>query len=220
MPKKIALLLQGITEEEQRAMMACGCLHTAQYEKGVVIFSAGSTTRQLGIIQAGHVSIENIDLWGSRRILSKLAPGHVFGETYAITGTPLMVDAIAADDCRVLLLDVHAILHDPACKNTTWSKTISSHLLQIAARKNLLLSARIFQTSFKKARPRIASYLTAIARTTGQTEFDIPFDRQELADYLNLDRSALSKELGRMRDDGILTFHKNHFRLMQQTEDA
>lgn len=200
-------------------MEACGCLRAARCAKGAVIFRTGETTRQLGIVRAGRVSIEHIDLWGGRHILSKLGPGHVFGEVYAITGAQLMVDAVASEDCSLLLLDVRTVLHDPVQQETSWAKTIARRLLQISAGKNLLLSARMFQTSFKKARPRIEAYLTSVARATGRTEFDIPFDRQELADYLNLDRSALSKELGRMREEGLLAFRKNHFQLLQAVDE-
>ena len=81
----------------------------------------------------------------------------------------------------------------------------------ISAKKNLARSIRTFQISFKKCRPRITAYLSGIARQSGSNEFDIPFNRQELADYLNLDRSALSKELMHMKNEGWVDYHKNHF---------
>ena len=123
-----------------------------------------------------------------------------------------MVDAVSARESEVLFLDLDAVQDCPICSGQ-WAGTIQSNLLKVFARKNLTLSQRIFCTSAKTIRGRLLTYLSAQAVQHGSSSFEIPFNRQQLADYLNLDRSALSKELGKMRQEGLLEFQKNRFTL-------
>ena len=136
--------------------------------------------------------------------------------TYAFCGDALMVDAVAAEDCTVLLLSTR-VLSDarvsPAVRDT-----LLRNLLAVSMRKSLSLSQRIFCTTPKTVRGRLLTYFSAQAAKAGGLEFDVPFNRQQMADYLNLDRSALSKELCKMRDEGLLEFEKNHFRLNELPE--
>ncbi len=219
MEKMMSPLFRGVTEKELADMRSRGCLRETGCRKGGIIFRTGEVTNLLGIVVSGSVNVENIDLWGNRRILSNIAPGESFGETYAVTGETLMVDAAAAEDSRILLVDAAGIIRRETYADLSWSGKISRNLLMISAGKNLMLSSRILQSSFKRSRPRIMSYLSSVSVRTGSLAFDIPFDRQALADYLNLDRSALSKELCRMRDEGLIEFRKNHFRLLSQHEN-
>ena len=125
----------------------------------------------------------------------------------------MMVDAVAGEDAVIAFLSLEVVR---ACKNMTneWHGKLLTNLLQVSVRKNLVLSTRIFCTSGKTIRSRLLTYLTGQQVKAGSTTFQIPFDRQQLADYLNVDRSALSKELGKMRDEGIVDFYKNSFRLL------
>lgn len=206
-------LFAGLSEDEYADMQRCGCLTEKRFTKGETVFRAGDTTRVLGVVVSGRVRIENINLWGGRSLLADAAPGQIFGETYAVTGEALLVDAIATEDSRILFMDA-AGLSRGRYAAASWHGKVLNNLLLLAVGKNLGLSVRAFQTSFKKIRPRIEAYLSGIALRTGSREFDIPFDRQALADYLNVDRSALSKELARMRREGLITFRKNHFKLL------
>ena len=212
-------LFVDLLEEEYHDMRSCGCMREKNYKKDECILHTGEKNNEAGVVLYGSVNIENIDLWGKRTILSNIVQGQIFGETYAITGDILLVDAVAAEDSRILFLNGAGIVHGHH-SDRTWHKKVILNLLRISNRKNIELSARIFQTSFKKTRPRIESYLTAVSRKSNAREFDIPFNRQQLADYLNLDRSALSKELMHMRDEGLLDFHKNHFRLYELIDDS
>ena len=155
-----------------------------------------------------------IDLWGNKSILSSIAPGQIFAETYAICRKPLLVDVTAAAPCEILFLNLEFLARsfsEPgSCRDA-----IMQNLFAICVRKNLILSNRIFCTTPKTVRGRLLVYLSSESAKAGSTSFTIPFDRQGLAAYLNLDRSALSKELGRMKKDGILDFKKNHFILYQ-----
>ena len=142
--------------------------------------------------------------------MSYISPGHVFAETYALTGEPLMVDAVASETSVILFLDIDKLMSSQF-ENTHCKDTILNNLLHISIQKNLTLSNRIFCTSPKTIRERLLIYLSNESRKAGSQEFVIPFDRQQLADYLCVDRSAMSAQLCALRDDGILKFKKNHF---------
>jgi len=206
-------VFRGLTEDELHEMQSLHCLTEKQYRKDECVFYMGDTTTRLGIVQSGSINIESVDLWGNRSILSNIEPGGVFAETYALTGEELQVDAVATEKTTVLFLDVKKVLQKP---DTSWYRKLLQNLLMISSKKNLHLSSRIFYTTPKKIRPRVQSYLSACARKAGSNEFDIPFDRQELADFLNLDRSALSKELSHMKEEGLLDYRKNHFVLFEE----
>ena len=145
-----------------------------------------------------------------------MGEGQAFAETYAFCGEPLMVDVLAAADCEVLFLNTAALSRPHA--EHSWQDRLLRNLLRVSMKKNLALSRRILCTAPKTVRGRLLTYLSGQAVQAGGMEFDLPFNRQQLADYLNLDRSALSKELCRMRDEGLLTFRKNHFVLRQLPE--
>ena len=194
--KKIASpLFQDLSEAELDTLAAAGHLRTRQFAKHEVIFHAGSCVREIGIVLRGSVHIENLDLWGTKSILSSVGAGQAFAETYAFCGEALMVDAVAAEHCEILFLHT-----------------------AVSMRKNLSLSQRIFCTTPKTVRGRLLTYFSAQAARCGRMEFEVPFNRQQMADYLNLDRSALSKELCKMRDEGLLEFDKNRFVLKQLPE--
>lgn len=209
-------LFRGLTDDDIAQMEHCHCLRQKSFSRRQTIFRAGDAVHEIGIVLHGAVHIESIDLWGNKSILSEVSEGQAFAETYAFCGEPLMVDAIAAEDCAVLFLDVSAL----SCPHAEhrWQDQLLRNLLHISMKKNLGLSRRIFCTTPKTVRGRLLTYLSGQAVQAGGMEFDLPFNRQQLADYLNLDRSALSKELGRMRDEGLLTFNKNHFVLKQLPE--
>ena len=212
MEKFLSPVFQGINDTEWQKMQTIQCMHQASFAKNAVIFHAGSMISDAGIVMRGSVNIEINDLWGNRSILSNVSAGHIFAETYALSREPLMVDVVSAEDCEVLFLNLSA-LTDPLYANDSWQRKFMKNILNACVQKNQVLSNRIFCTTPKSTRARILTYLSYQADKEGRTTFRIPFNRQQMADYLNLDRSALSKELGRMRDEGILEFRKNQFTL-------
>ena len=214
--KKIASpLFQDLSEAELDTLAAAGHLRTRQFAKHEVIFHAGSCVREIGIVLRGSVHIENLDLWGTKSILSSAGAGQAFAETYALCGDVMMVDAVAAEECEVLFVNISAF--SGGAPGTVHEKLLRN-LLTVSMRKNLSLSQRIFCTTPKTVRGRLLTYFSAQAARSGSLQFEIPFNRQQLADYLNLDRSALSKELCKMRDEGLLTFEKNRFALNELPE--
>ncbi|HAD19540.1 MAG TPA: Crp/Fnr family transcriptional regulator [Lachnospiraceae bacterium] len=196
---------------------AWSALHALEknYAKDAVIYSAGDTVSSLGLVLYGSVRIESMDLLGNRRILSHIRPGDVFAETYAFQGDlPLLTDAVANEDCRILFLETSRKTLS-RYHGQIWHERLLMNLLAISNQKNFHLAARSFHTSPHNIRDRVIAFLSSQAVSSHSSEFDIPFDRQQMADYLNLDRSALSKELGRMRRDGLIDFRKNHFQILR-----
>lgn len=217
MGKILSPLFAGLSKEEYTDMRKCECLQEQSFDKGEVILTAGDQTIYMGLILSGQVSIEINNIWGGRSMLNKLGPGEIFGESYAITGESLVVEAVAIEVSRILMINIAGLFQGHHA-DANWHSKLLRNVLLLSARKNVALSQRAFLLSFTKIRGRLDAYLSAQALETGQMKFDIPFNRQELADYLNVDRSALSKELTHMRDEGLIEFNKNHFRILQIKE--
>ena len=208
------ILFQGMTEDEISQCLAS--LHATEksYKKGSIILHAGDITDRMGMVLSGSVTVESNDEWGNCTILSHVGPSQYFAETYALLPDEVMlVDVKANEDCKILFVYTGHILG--SLPTATWKEKLVKNLLCISARKNLTLSGRSFHTSPKSARGRLLSYLNTVSLQKHSTEFDIPFDRQQLADYLNLERTNMSKELTRMQKDGIIECRKSHFRLIK-----
>ncbi len=200
------LLFRGMSEEAISGALQVLKAREKRFEKGESLFTAGTVTEQFGLVLEGSVTVESNDAWGNRTIISHIGCGQVFAETYAmLENEPMLVDVTANEDCQILFLKYRSIKDEP------WAMKFLTNLLTISAHKNLNLSRRSFHTSPKTIRGRVMSYLNSVSLHEGSREFDIPFDRQQLADYLNLERSALSKEIGKMQRDGLIDVRKNHF---------
>lgn len=189
------------------------------YKKDALILTASDTTKRFGLVLDGSVTIESNDIWGNRTILSHVAKGQFFAETYALLEDEvLLVDVRANENCRVRFFTIGS-LKNLRQINEPWAIKFICNMLEISARKNLTLSGRSFHISPRTIRERLLSYLNTISLQKHSTEFDIPFDRQQLADYLNVDRSALSNELSKLQNNGVITFRKNHFILLNGEAD-
>ncbi|MBQ9815788.1 MAG: Crp/Fnr family transcriptional regulator [Lachnospiraceae bacterium] len=199
-------LFKGMSPVEIDACLKNLNAQAKKYKRGSIILHAGDHTSRMGLVISGSVTIESNDIWGNLTVLSHAGAGQFFAETYAMLPDEVMlVDVRANEDCEILFLSISGMLENPV---------LTRRLLMITARKNLLLSGRSFHTAPKSARSRILAYLHTVSLQKGSAAFDIPFSRQQMADYLNLERTALSKELGRMRRDGIIECRKNHFVLL------
>ncbi len=213
------MLFQGTTPDEVKAMLGCLQAEQKTYQKGEIIYRMGDAVPAMGLVLSGSVSIENDDIWGNKSIPDTAGPGQAFAETYAcVPSEPMMVSVVASEKTEVLFLNIRQILQ--VCSNScSHHNKIIQNLLSVSARKNLNLSRRIFHTSAKSIRGRLLSYLSYQAIKNGSREFDIPFSRQQLADYLSVDRSALSNELSKMQKDGLLQANRSHFILLKTLED-
>lgn len=208
------VLFRGIQASEIEEMMSCLGARETKYKKGEFIYRTGDLVESMGLVLSGNVHIENDDIWGNKSLLDSVGPGQFFAETYAcLPGEPMMVNVLARQDSEILFINIRRVMK--VCPNTCahHSKLIQN-LLTLSAQKNLNLSRRIFHTSSKTIRGRLLSYLSSEALRQGKYEFTIPYNRQQLADYLGVDRSALSNELSKMQKDGILITDKNYFKLM------
>ena len=207
------MLFRGTNAEEAKAMLQCLGGYKKHYRKGDAILRAGECVSSMGLILSGSANIEIDDVWGNKTILAHAEAGQMFAETYAfLPGEPLMASVIACESSDVLFLNAARVL-------TTCPQSCAHHnrlirnLLEILAQNNLALSLRSLHTSSKTIRGRLLSYLSEQAKRSGSYRFTIPFNRQQLADYLGVDRSAMSGELVKMQREGILTCHRSSFEL-------
>lgn len=208
------LLFRGANADEIRAMLGCLQAFAKKYNKSETIFRVGDTVSTMGLVLAGAVSIENDDIWGNHHIISHVSRGQIFGETQAcMTSTPLLANVVAAEDCEVLFLDVGRIIK--VCSNNCQHHSnVIRNLLTVLAERNYSLSNKMMHTRSKSTRDRLLAYLSDESMKNASSIFTIPFNRQQLADYLGVDRSAMSNELSKMQKDGILCFNKNKFELL------
>ena len=208
-------LFRGMDDAEISAALAALCAKAASYEKDAAILPAGNTSERMGLVLAGSVTIESNDIWGNRTILSRVGQGETFAETYALLeDEPMPVDVIANERCRILFLRIgslSALQRDIS----PWRVKLIGNLLRISSQKNLHLSGRCFHIAPKSIRGRVMAYLNSVSLQKRTTAFDIPFDRQQLADYLNVERSALSRELGNMQADGLIRVSRSHFEMIR-----
>lgn len=204
-------IFSGISAEETEKMLHCLEVRPETFQKDEYILRAGDRVEAFGLVITGKVLIIQEDFWGNRNILAAVGAGHCFAETFACSpGAVLNVSVMAQTNVQVLFLNVKRIL-------TTCPSTCSHHsrmirnLLSELAEKNLRLNEKITHLGQRSRRAKILSYLSAEAQRHGSAEFDIAFSRQQLADYLSVDRSGLSMELSRMQEEGLLEYRKNHF---------
>lgn len=203
-------LFMNMTKEEVGEVLKELTAYQKDYLKNEYIMCAGDSTKLVGIVLKGAVTIEANDVWGNKTILSHVGENGIFAETYAlIPNETMLVDVCANTDSTILFIDMSGILSKS--NMTSWMIKLIKNTLRISMHKNLILSKRSFHISKKGARERLLSYLNTMSLQKHSNEFDIPFNRQQLADYLNLERTNMSKELGRMQKDGLIEFKKNHF---------
>ena len=201
-------LFRGIAAGELPALLDRSSAREVRFAKGELLLHRGETPRSLGLVLEGGVHIIREDFWGNRSIVGLAGPGEIFAESYALAGKPLAVSVLAATDGRALFLDAGHL-----------SQRLSANLLALLAEKNLMLTEKMRHMARRTTREKLLSYLSAQALRAGTAEFDIPLDRQQLADFLAVDRSAMSAALGKLRDEGVLEFRKNHFRLLGRGEE-
>lgn len=204
-------LFHGIREHEIEAMLTCLSAEERTYGKEAYIYRAGDVTGRLGVVMEGAVNIIKDDVWGNRKIIENIGRGQIFGETYAcLKGEPLMVDVQASERSRILFMDVNRILTTCSSSCDFHNRLIRS-LMYVLAGKNLMLTKKMDIITPKSLRERVMVYLSQESVKQGSRTITVPFNRQQMADYLSVDRSALSAELSRMQRDGVISYEKNRF---------
>ena len=192
-------------------MLACLKAKKKDFPKEAFVLRAGDTAESIGLVLTGTVLVIQEDIWGNRNILSKAGLGQTFAAAYACApGSRLNVSVVAETPVTVLFLNVKRIL--TVCPSAcSYHSRIIRNLLGELAGKNLQFSEKLTHVGQRSTRSKIMSYLSAEAQRLGTYELDIPFSRQQLADYLGVERSGLSQELGKMKKDGLLDYRKSHF---------
>jgi CRP-like cAMP-binding protein len=208
-------LFSGIGEKEIAQMLGCLSAERRKYGKDEFVFRCGESVGSVGFVLSGGVNVVKEDYWGNRNIVAAVPPGETFAESYACAGgVPLGVSVQASQDSEVLLMDLRKIL--TVCSSAcVFHARLVRNLVSLLASRNLLMNEKLTHLTQRSTREKLLSYLSAESARRHSPEFEIPFDRQELADYLSVDRSAMSNELSKMRAEGILEYRRNRFRLLR-----
>lgn len=204
-------IFSGIAGHEIESMLQCLSAVKSEYKKSQFVLRYGDNVDSVGVMLSGSVSIIQDDFWGNHNIVSKVMQGQIFAETYACThGMPLKVSVIADEPSVILFLNVNRVLTTctSACE---FHNRLIRNLIATLAQKNMSMNEKLRHMAQRTTREKLLSYLSANALELKSSAFEIPFNRQQLADYLSVDRSAMSKELCKMRGEGLLEFDRNKF---------
>ncbi|HCC00228.1 MAG TPA: Crp/Fnr family transcriptional regulator [Ruminococcaceae bacterium] len=208
-------LFENVKGPEIQRVLHCLGATTQKYPKNKIVLTAGTPVNYIGFLMNGVLQIAREDENGNRNILDKLVPGELFAEVFAcIGGMASPITVLAETDSHILFLDCRKMLH--SCESACAAHAqIIENLLRLIAQKTLSLNEKIDCIGQRTLREKIWAFLILQQRHTGKKAFSIPFSRAEMADYLCVDRSALSATLSRMQEEGCLLYNKNHFELLR-----
>ncbi len=207
-------LFAGVGDSEISSMLNCLQAMLLTYKKGEYVFRAGEHLHHISVLVKGKLLIQRDDFWGNRSIINVIQVGEMLGEAYvAPESGAILNDVIAEEDSVVILFDINRILTvcPSACK---FHSMVVKNLFFAISEKNRKLVQKIGHISKRSTRAKLLSYLSEEAKRHNSNHFTIPFNRQQLADFLSVDRSAMSNELCKMRDEGLLEFNRNEFTLL------
>lgn len=210
---KDCTLFEQIEEENLMAMLECLGAKVVCYRKNETIIAEGALAKYVGIVLRGVVQLVRVDYYGNRSIVTNVEPAQLFGESFACAGVESMpVNVVAAADTEVMLIDCRRITNS-CCNACSFHSQIIFNLMKVVAVKNLVFHQKIEITSKRSTREKLMTYLLVQAKKYGSNSFFIPYDRQELADFLEVDRSGLSAEISKMRKEGIIENKRKWFEL-------
>lgn len=207
-------LFEKIEEDQLLKMLVCLGAKVESFDKKYTVIAEGTPAKFIGIVLSGSVQVVRIDYYGNRSILTEVSAGEMFGEAFACAEVQsIPVTVIANEPCEIMLIDCGHILHT-CSSNCGFHQQLIYNLMKDLALKTLLFHQKIEITSKRSTREKLMTYLMFQAKKAGKSRFEIPFDRQELADYLEVDRSGLSAEISKLRREGVLESDKNEFILL------
>lgn len=206
-------LFAEISGANLESLLDCLGATIQSYDKGSYIFSVEDKPEHVGIVLTGAAHVIQEDFWGNRTILTHVDPGDLFAEAFSCAEVDaLPVSVVTVEKSDIMLIDYRKII-TTCSASCTFHAGLIKNMMRILAQKNIQLTQKMEVTAKRTTQEKLLSYLSQQALKVGENRVQIPFNRQELADYLCVDRSALSRELSKMRDDGILTYDKNSFEL-------
>lgn len=206
-------LFRGIDSNNIKSVLKCLNSKEKNYSKNEYIYYCGDHIKMIGIVMSGKVQIMKEDVWGNNVILAELGEGMLFGEAFVLSGiSKIPLSVKACENTTALFIDKDKVM-TPCSSACDFHMDISKNLIKILASKNVFLTERLEHISKRTLKDKVLSYLSSEASKSGSLIFEIPFNRQELADYLSSDRSALSAVLSNLKSEGIIDYHKNKFKL-------
>lgn len=207
-------LFFDVSDDNIIAMLGCLKSRIDIFDKNYTIFSEESPAKYIGIVLSGSVQITRTDYYGNRSILGNLCEGELFAEAFAcMQMTSMPVSVIANERSEIMFIDCNHILH--TCQNSCpFHQQLIYNLVKVLAAKTVMFQQKIEITSKRTTREKLLTYLTICAKKNNKNSFKIPFTRQELADYLEVDRSGLSAEISKLRKEGILECKRNYFKFL------
>ncbi len=207
-------LFNNVDDENLIPMLSCLGAKVENFDKKYTIMAEGSPAKHIGIVLSGSAQITQVDFFGNRSIVASVEPSEMFSEAFACAQTrAIPVNVTANEPSEIMLIDCSHILH--TCSNNCgFHQQLIYNLMKSLAVKNILFHQKIEITSKRSTREKLLTYLAFQEKKAGSSSFDIPFDRQELADYLEVDRSGLSAEISKLKKEGVIDSRKNHFELM------
>lgn len=209
-------LFRGMAPSELEAILSCLSAKVRHYDRNRVVFMAGDSIYNFGIVLSGQLQIYQEDYYGNKNIFAIIGPGQLFAESFAFAECrTLPVSVLATAESEILLIDRQRF-SSPCANACEFHGRLIRNMLNIIARKNVVLTEKIELTSRRTTRGKLLAYLSSQAQAARSGSFRIPYNRQELADYLNVERSAMSAELSKLQRDGIVRFHKNEFELLRE----
>ena len=206
-------LFQDFSINEMAGLLKCLQVEVREFKKGATIFHQGDVINVLGIVISGGINLQKCDYYGNNVILTTLSAKNIFGESYAGSQMPIPIEVVANQDSQVAFVDYDKVIH-PCSKMCYNHNLIVTRMIKLLATKNILLTAKIDTLSKRTTKEKILDYLANESLRQNATQFTIPFNRQGLADYLVVDRSALSAELSKLKQEGIIDFHRDHFKII------
>ena len=207
-------LFHGIKQDELNAMLSCIGYHIGTFKKGDIVAFEGDNLKHIGIVMKGSVDMVKEDLWGNKTMLLRMGKDELFGETFACGSDSLsVVTFLVSEDAKILFMPFDRVMHSctMACQ---FHHRLIENMVKIIADKNRDLMRKIDVVSKRTIREKLLAYLSIQAQVQNARYFELPLGRVELAEYLCVDRSALTRELAKMKEDGLIDYDKNCFRIL------
>ncbi len=206
-------LFNGISAEDTFHMLQCLRVRRHIYKKGNFVLLAGEPFTHIGIVLEGSADILFEDALGRRSILTTIGPGEMFGEgavTSKVEASPVSI--YVTEDSAICFLEYPFMIRG-CSKNCDYHSRLVENMLEIMSRKLILMNRKLNYALTRSLRDKIVAYLADEYGTQRKRTFDIGYNREELANYLSVDRSSLSRELAKMKDETLIDFRKSRFTL-------